>query len=371
MADPLFLSFEPIISRYHHQTSSRRDRTKWEMIHIIDLPLEIRQRIAFFVPITDCHNLAVSHRLFQDAAESRIWSSVSILTYYDRPRPQPSYNEDSSDEDDLVQDDISSIFKDRYGRLARAIECRPRRALQIKDLNSCFVGKLDNKLREILEKSARSLRTLSLVAAWRTIDGPDVLVPLVKSGSFNPFDRVVSLTLSLSTDWTGTFKNINKLFPSLHTLRLQYCSCPDPEQGQDQGIDRWSFSPDIRHVELVNMASDSRYLLPRLIRSFPGSKRLKLDTRNEWMSSKAYEDEAKELVKVMKQCEKLETMEYATDERPGMMYRGRAILVLFDGTGWDDLKVLIMGGGIEMESETYIEVRLVLMTQPHSSRSEC
>jgi hypothetical protein len=329
------------------------------MPDLTTLPLEILSRIAAYLSISDCHNLAVTHGSFQDAAESQIWSHIVISPPENvSSRHRRGLSIGYSEDEEVYEWETDSLAggeetEDRAQQVLMALQSRPRRAKQVKRLSVDISGSIIEDVAAICTLVHRSVIQLNLTHELDPSSDPWLLLARFRDIMTQPFERVSSLAIPVPGAWQMAFHMIDHFFP--HTRLLQLLFHRSEALSYPPSIE-WPFSPKITELHLTGVPAESLSILPVVMAKASGVTKLVLDTREEWLDNKLYSDLAERFIRTLREHRAIEHLQYAVEERPGRVYRGASVLVLFNGTGWERLHTLVMGGGVEMETETYIEV---------------
>jgi hypothetical protein len=366
----------------HLHGRPRQQTIEADMTSLADLPLEITSRIADNIETPDTNALALTCRALQVAAEPYIWEAI-LLDPYDHGNGTSDVAED--DDPGKVTDDhdgstLTSLSRNapsrpdlvgRYSEVFAAFASRPERAKAVKTLILAVLPGAGSYARQLIERTRLTLEDLELEGR-HSVDGLGQFEndfahkELYKAmAGIEPLARLRRLSASFTTDWERQSGFLSRLGPKVSELELIALggSYEDPESSistitsasgaesdpeHPEGPALGSL-PKLRSLSLRHVDSSCRVFIPTLLEW--ADKITKLEIRSHRGLS-LHEEEDEPMIKALQDHETIEHLVWCTETWQNYA----AIPRLFNGKGWDKLRVLETGGGVEMESETYVEV---------------
>lgn len=336
------------------------------MPSLIDLPTETLTRIASYIDPSECHNLAITCRQLQYPAEAQIWADIQVQPYneIDNDIDLVSGNEGSSEDEyggrGKSFDPSSSLLEtvDQPAEVLSAIERAPDREKMIKRLTLGLHEQTIDAQVDILHRTSRTLNSLDVDFADRHVGQRELtreFYHLLEAHSAGArYERVTLLSAPIGVDWNSEIGKIASFFPHVRSLSLRQI-CQSGESGDTLG--EWNSLPNLQILRLELIDASARLFIIPLLKHSDSLDTLILDAVNPSIN---FEDEEKDghVLRTLREHSGLRRFEWNSTGMPGYMRSFDAICNLFDGTGWENLSIMSMTGGVEMESETYLEVSI-------------
>ena len=357
------------------------------MISLADLPLEVTSRIADNLETPDTNALALTCRALQVAAEPYIWEAI-LLDPFDRDGSKDSdgdadgrhhalnrgENSLSGTSRALPPSATKTDIERRYSEVFAAFAARPARAKAVKTLVAAILPGSAPYVRRLVERIRLTVEEIEL-------EGRHTQYGILQCGDneahiglynalagIKPLGRLTRLSASFTYHWERQIGLLSRLGPDIAELDLvaqsEIWESPgtfsssdtnpselgEPENSLTESDSRpWIALPKLTTLSLRHLHPSCRVFVPALLEW--ADKITKLEVR-------AYrplplQDEGDDpVIKALQGHETIEHLVWCTETWQSYA----ALPRLFNGTGWEKLRVLETGGGVEMESETYIEV---------------
>lgn len=338
------------------------------MSPLLLLPQEILTRIATYLPVEDCYELAVTCRQLQHAAETQIWASIDVRPFHHSDDIDVDSEEDEEDSDA----EISGVRKttrtrqnvsDLINQPAEILNALNSNADREKMVRKARIGLHESTMDETMDIIGRTGKTLSNLEVDFADEQWSSLRELTRdfharmkeeegTGHMRTFHRVHRCFMPISDRWATEVKASSRLYPRIESMRLrQVCAI----EAEDKNTLEWGDITNLTRLELQLQCPSSRHLLLPLLKHFKNLDTLVIDAISPAVN---FEDDEKDkaVIKALREHEGIRRFEWNSTGIPGYIRSFDAISNLFDGTGWENLRVMSMTGGVEMESETYLEV---------------